>query len=377
MPNPITRSFWQWIEFRRARRTGQADGEADAKSGRVPWPTQQDAKGKDRLREDGKRKVQFNEYEMQVAHSFTTSVDRVAKPWEQGDQALLAKYRTASKQRNARQAEGKALQEQINPLKAQQGKLEARKAAFVPPVVEPKRWYWVVLVVFAIFEIPLNAIAFRPFREAELMNYALALLVGAVLVLLGHFAGGKLKEKRLGAAALMLALPLGTLCAIAYVRMGYLAKSEATMSSLGAFWVFWTLGAMVLAAAVVLAYTCEEGREEAQSVMRNLREVRNALVLPERRLKVSKAAFEACQEAVDDARTRRTALLRKDHREIRLYRDTAKALLSEYRQHYLRAYRPNAKQAIEGPTVYPPMGETGAALDEGDPDKLDWSVPEN
>ncbi|NDK16289.1 MAG: hypothetical protein GW911_30035, partial [Armatimonadetes bacterium] len=65
-------------------------------------------------------------------------------------------------------------------------------------------------------------------------------------------------------------VPVATLAAIAYVRMGYVAGRESSMSSSGAFWVFWTFGAAVLAAAMAVSYLCHEGRDDVQSVLNDL-----------------------------------------------------------------------------------------------------------
>ena len=383
MPNPITGPFQRWLQSRRARQLGRADGESAANGGRPDYEPLKGQDGQVVRDDDGNPKLNFPQGELEIRHGFTDSIDRIGGPWADSDQTLLSRFRTAEMQRRARQREVSALESEVARLTDQQKALEKRKAGKKPPVVETKWWYWVVLVFFALFEIPLNAIAFRPFREAEIMNYALALLIGGVLVLLGHCAGSKLKEGRVRTALLMLALPVGALCAVAYVRTSYLAGGASGMTSPGSFWVFWTLGAMVLAATVVLAYMCEEGREDAMAIGKNLRDVRRALQRQQRELKQSTAALESRQKEVEAVRTRRTALFKKAHAKVRSYQNTAKVLITEYRRHYLRAYRQHARsgdarptEAVDIPAWYLRMGEKGIAVEHGDENRLDWSVPE-
>ena len=380
MIEKIKAMLWRLTLERRTRKAALEDGESRAKAGLPLWEPNLDQKGKPVLDEQGRPKYRFNEYEMELAHGYGTTVNGIVKRWGQVDAALLGRYRTAERQRRARQEEASALEAETETLRGQCAELAQQKAAFEPPPVEPKWWQGPVLLAFAVGEIPLNAIAFRPIREAEIMNYALALLLGCVLVFLAHVAGMKLKERRWGAVGLALIVPVATLAGIAYVRMGYVAGRESSMSSGGTFWVFWTFGAAVLAAAMAVSYLCHEGRDDVQTVQEDLKEKSRTLAAKERNLKHAKTGLQAAQHAVDALKGRRQAAYNAESGAIGELYTSLKLCIDQYRGHYLRAYYRHAPPdrpatPSEGPKGYPHGDFEKSVLWDRDPDKLDWSVP--
>ncbi len=114
-------------------------------------------------------------------------------------------------------------------LKEVLGRYKNRKEVVGRDVVIPVPYFihWLVVIMLAIGEFPLNVVVFRMFGEPELMTYVMSMTLSLTLPLIGVFLGLQIRtlvKPKIATAIMILLAPttvLGALTALSFIRNMY------------------------------------------------------------------------------------------------------------------------------------------------------------
>lgn len=215
-----------WLRKVQARRKGRTDGKDGIPSGAETLPSGDKVypPGEFRYKETGDRHLR-----------------QISRRWEEQDARLKESYcATLAELRAAERVRDKIQEDVTEKETAHKKNLEAiegaRKIRRDTHGIE-QEWRFghagYVLLMLGLFvgEIPLNAIAFRIFRESELFNYLMTFALAVGLIGGAHVLGVFLRNERRNPTENLLTIacfliPLGALVAIAFVRQGFLTAQE-------------------------------------------------------------------------------------------------------------------------------------------------------
>jgi len=144
----------------------------------------------------------------------------------------------------------------------------AKEIGRTEPHVELTRGKYYLLMLFMVFgEIPMNTIAFSVFRESQIFTWIMAIGVAVAIPWIAHAIGILHKRgstpawKNMICVGALLALTVGGLTAIGYVRTSYLNDMSATEGAAVSFAnssimgvAFVGLNLVILAAAILCSY---------------------------------------------------------------------------------------------------------------------------
>jgi len=138
------------------------------------------------------------------------------------------------------------------------------------PTVVRSAWrhvgYFVLLLILAVFELPINSFVFRGLHEAAAMTWLFAFVIGIVLMLAAHFLGTLLRQTKKTKSASILTGILSAfvpvlIFGVGYLRASYLQRISSTDSQfnptvVGA--IFFALNVLLFVGATVAAYAHHE-----------------------------------------------------------------------------------------------------------------------
>jgi hypothetical protein len=117
--------------------------------------------------------------------------------------------------------------------------------------------------VFAV-DVPLNAVVFQIFGESEVVTWALAVLLGILVVPGAHLLGmqirGGFPDRFITAATIV--LPFGLIIAVATLRTIYVGSEDAGLSGALGFLVFFLFNLAVFGSAIFLSYLRHDPYEQ-------------------------------------------------------------------------------------------------------------------
>ncbi|MFN2490544.1 MAG: hypothetical protein ABR529_12560 [Actinomycetota bacterium] len=129
--------------------------------------------------------------------------------------------------------------------------------------------YWAIITLVVIGEVPLNAFAFKLFKEADALSYLMTLSVALILIACAHGLGifltraGHSQVERVMTFVLV-AVPVLAILVIAMVRNQYLAETpgEASLSPIQGTLAFALINVLIYAGAVMLSYLKHDPQSE-------------------------------------------------------------------------------------------------------------------
>jgi predicted nucleic acid-binding Zn-ribbon protein len=327
-----------WWECFKAKIAGWRDGKYYAKNNEIPWKIRTDDKGKPLYDKKGKKKYIYPEYELKIAKLYNSGIKEIIRKWEEKDKKLKSEYCSALIRKKEAEELLNELDKEYEEYKQEYKNLETQKRKCVPPPKEPKWWYRLCLILIGLFEVPFNAIAFRAFREAEIFNYAIAILIGLGLVISGHFVGKKIKEKELLEAFLWSLIPLLALLGISYMRKEYLMSIQAEISPIAAFLIYWIIGIFIFAFATLISYSFHEDRKDVQTLLENLKDLQKRLKKLEPKINALRKEIISLQEKIIKIDNKREEIFNKEHLKISQCVQSARSIITTYRRCLLKNY---------------------------------------
>jgi hypothetical protein len=226
------------------------------------------------------------------------------------------------------------------PVPARSGAADASWRGLGPFV------YWPLIGLIVLAEIPLNAFAFRLFRESDLFTYVLTISVAVGLVMCAHAVGlflahpSRTRVEDVLVIAFV-AIPSAAIVVISFVRYGYLVEvGDFGMGPLVGTLAFALINLLVFGAAVVWSYLRHDPRtlvnrraairqaerESARAERRNGKRERELLERERRR------RDEERRRELQEQAERREAELEGRRREGQLRRDEIDADMRAIRE---------------------------------------------
>jgi len=379
--------FWNWIILGGwiAKRAGRKDGE---KGGGWPWYPVLDTAGNPVLNEYAKPKNHFADGEIEIKKNYEPTMGKIAKKWVSKDKDLKAKYCNALKEKGKVSEAISNLKKKDTTISTEYDTLKKEEAGKIPPPVEPKWWYSIIILILALSEIPFNAVAFRPMGEIEILNYLLGFVIGFGLVFLAHLLGEQLKVEKKDAGSYIsiltfIIIPLAGLFVVAYMREIHIKALGEEISSKAALWGFWILSLFIFSCAVALSWSQHEGRDDIKTLITNLKKKGKELLEIENELKRKERKEMELERLVENIKNKRIGLFKSIYYKITEYKNTAKWKMTIYRQGFKEGYMKwvknnNAKMpdSLSQPRDFSEMMEGGPeetrALNTGKENDLDW-----
>jgi len=158
-----------------------------------------------------------------------------------------------------------------------------------PSVDLSRNKYYLLMSLFVVGEVPMNSLAFSVFGESQIFTWVMALGVAVAIPWIAHAVGILLKRgsvpwwKNFLAVGVLLALTVGGLLAVGYVRVQYLAdlssaggvSSFASSKFVGAAFV--GLNLVILAAAALCSYFAHDKDPLLEHLHRKTHKINKAM----------------------------------------------------------------------------------------------------
>jgi hypothetical protein len=144
--------------------------------------------------------------------------------------------------------------------------------------------YTIGLIAVFLVDVPLNAAVFQIFGENQLATWALAALLGILVVPAAHVLGTQIRnsfpDRVITAAATV--VPLVLILAIAIIRTKYLEENNVDVGGALGVFLFLAFNLAVFASAVFLSYLRHDPYEQAlEEAAAELKEARGELAVKE------------------------------------------------------------------------------------------------
>lgn len=352
MPKIWVWRFWSRYSNYNARRHGRIDG---AKG--IPVIDQEERTG----------------YEMELKQAGEELIKKVDQEWNRLDAKLKSGYCMAVGECRAAQSAAKQAElEHQSRLKEYETVWDKTKEA--PYVQLNPTVYWIVMILIAIGEFPLNAIVFRLFGESEALTYVMSATLGVVLPFAAHFLGillrkspfreeGFTSEKFL--TVLTVAVPLFVIGGVAYWREQYIHQ-EVDKTLTGVTLVFMAINLLVFLAAVLASYFAHD--PTAEKAQHDLRRAKERLRTAENNHNAARSRLAQAEDRLQKIKAERENTLDTMRGQAGEIRDFIQRVISVYRTHNIRA---RSSQAV--PRSFKDFPQI--KVPEGLSEQLDWNCP--
>jgi hypothetical protein len=227
------------------------------------------------------------------------SLRTLVRNWQVMDEALKAKWLGTEKELEHARIRLDQAEEKANLARAQYMEVHGHEPTTTQTAGRSFR-YWLLLVVLAVLELPINSIVYRGLHQNEIETRIIAAGIGLLLAAVAHWLGHLLRKinrtrPETAFAVVLPILTLGLVAGVGYMRAAYMEHSAGTDQQwspaiVGA--VFLVMNALLFAVATVAAYHHYEAF--AGDVAKTAR-IRQRM----------HAAFDAAEKAVADIKARR------------------------------------------------------------------------
>ncbi len=135
--------------------------------------------------------------------------------------------------------------------------------------------HWLVVILLAIGEFPLNVVVFRMFGEPELMTYVMSLTLSLTLPLIGVFLGLQIRtlvSPRIATAIMIVLAPgtvLGALTALSFIRNMYVtlhAEHKLGDASGNMVYAMFAINLLIFIGAFMVSFFAHDQDEELDAL---------------------------------------------------------------------------------------------------------------
>lgn len=353
----------------------------------APWSRYSNRYAQRRGRKDGAKNIpppdgeEFADYEMELKNLAEENIRRIGGAWAREDRTLKREYSQAlsefeASKRDAGPAKGAYEQaarehrEATEEMGKHYGKIQLSPFA-----------YMIIMAIIIVGEIPLNAVVFRIFGEAELMTYVISLVIAVGIPFGAHALGMLLRKKPFKQGVLTtesiftiltMVMPLLGIMAVAYVRQKYFesptvqAISGVRADPAAVTLVFIIINLLVFTVAALASYLSHDPVVESW---------RKKLKLATRDLRIKQRRFAEVQERqgsvlsrLEKAKAERQNKFEEKKRKAEEVRDFVHRMIDVYRGDNLLT-RQNTARPKKWNQGYPEVGVNPPFYEQA----LDWN----
>jgi hypothetical protein len=207
-------------------------------------------------RKDGKLGIPVNgktpSYIKELLNIGKACIHNLIKKWAKKDEPLKSYWRELTSMKNAINAKITDYNNDIKVFLASSGDTDR-----LGKISSPKR-FWILIFLIFCFEIPLNAVAFRFFKESEIFCYALSSGIAIALLVMTHFLGILMHDSATIVKRIVLSILICfilTICfALGYLRELYLMKIGQAEINVLMVLIFAAINMLLLTSAVFISY---------------------------------------------------------------------------------------------------------------------------
>lgn len=352
-----------------------------------PWSRYSIRYAQRRGRKDGAKNIpppdveEFADYEMELKKLADENIRRIGAAWAREDRTLQREYcqglsefeacrREAEPVKPAYEQAARDHREAIEEMGQHYGKIQ------LSPFV-----YMIIMAIIIVGEIPLNAVVFRIFGEAEIMTYVISLAIAVGLPFGAHALGMLLRKEPFKQGMLTtesifttftMVMPLLGIMAIAYVRQKYFesptvqAISGVRADPAAVTLVFIIINLLIFTVAALASYLTHDPLIDNS---------RKKLKLATRDLQIKQRRFAEVQERqgrflnrLEKAKAERQNKFDEKKREAEEIRDFVHRMINIYRGANLLT-RQNTTRPKKWHEGYPEVGVNPPFYEQA----LDWN----
>jgi len=352
-----------------------------------PWSRYSNRYAQRRGRKDGAKNIpppdaeEFADYEMELKNLADENIRRIGAAWAREDRILKKDYcqslsefevskRDAAPARAAYEQIVSEHREATEEMGKHYGKIQ------LSPFI-----YTIIMAIIIVGEIPLNAVVFRIFGEAEVMTYVISLALAVGLPFGAHALGMLLRKEPFKQGVFTtesiftvftMVMPLLGIMAVAYVRQKYFesptvqAASGIRADPAAVTLVFVIINLLIFTVAALASYLTHD------PVIDNWRK---KLRLATRDLQIRQRRFAEVQERqgrvvsrLEKAKAERQNKFEEKKREAEEFRDFVHRMINIYRGANLLT-RQNTARPKKWHEGYPEVGVNPPFYEQA----LDWN----
>jgi hypothetical protein len=340
-----------------------------------------------RGRKDGAKNIpppdadEFADYEMELKNLADENIRRIGAAWAREDRTLSREYCQALSEFESSKRDGEPAQAAYEQAGREHREATEEMGKHYGTIQLSPFIYMIIMGIIVLGEVPLNAVVFRIFGEAEIMTYVISLALAVGLPFGAHALGMLLRREPFKQGMLTtesiftvftMVVPLMGIMAVAYVRQKYFesptvqAASGIRADPTAVTLVFVIINLLIFTVAALASYLTHN------PVVDNWR---NKLKLATKDLEIKQRRFAEVQERqgrmlnwLEKAKAERQNKFEEKKRQAEEIRDFVYRMINIYRGANLLT-RQNTARPRKWNKGYPPVGVNPPFYEQD----LDWS----
>jgi hypothetical protein len=352
-----------------------------------PWSRYSNRYAQRLGRKDGAKNIpppdaeEFADYEMELKNLADENIRRIGAAWAREDRTLKREYCQALSEFEVCKRDAEPAQAAYEQAVSEHREATAETGKHYGKLQLSHFTYTIIMAIIIVGEIPLNAVVFRIFGEAEVMTYVISLAIAVGLPFGAHALGmllrkGPFKQGVLTTESIFtvftMVMPLLGIMAVAYVRQKYFesptvqAASGIRVDPAAVTLVFIIINLLIFTVAALASYLAHD------PVIHNWGK---KLRLATRDLQIKQRRFAEVQERqgrilsrLEKAKAERQNQFEEKKREAEEFRDFVQRMINIYRGANLLT-RQNTARPKKWHEGYPAVGVNPPFYEQA----LDWN----